>query len=445
MGVLGGGRTRVEASWQQGWDLTEEKREWFRQKSIKSASRKKSLMAEAQVLAEEIKPRLDPSCLMPIQSSCQIDSVSLFSGCGGLDIGFERAGYRHLLSVDILDICGETLKVNRPEWEVLSGPDQGDVRKVTWRKHATKSQQFLVLHGGPPCQPFSNAGRQLGKDDPRNMVPEFFRAIRELQPDAFVMENVPALGSQKFARYLEQELQEGIGNSYFYKKFFLFAPDFGVPQQRRRLFVVGFRSVSAYRALSPPEPTHSIAHFVSIHKSLATHVRSIQNIYGYNKLPRTMGVREAIGLSSGYPDGLAPTFRSGFTGPRNSTSILNGASSQKVLAQMGIWGNGVSQTRQAAAAFPPENGTHRLSVQDISLIQGFPSEWKVKGPVYKIIGQIGNSVAPPVAYNLAIAIRNALLGSSKSASLALENDLTLAAAMAIRDHKERSGVQLPFF
>jgi DNA (cytosine-5)-methyltransferase 1 len=122
-----------------------------------------------------------------------------------------------------------------------------------------------------------------------------------------------------------------------------------------------------------------------------------------------MGVREALGFDDSLPDGLAPTFRSGFTGPRNSTSILNGASSQKVLHQMGLWGNGIAPTRQAAASFPPENGTARLSVEDISLIQGFPNEWQIEGPVYKAIGQIGNSVAPPVAYNLALQIRRALI------------------------------------
>ena len=122
-----------------------------------------------------------------------------------------------------------------------------------------------------------------------------------------------------------------------------------------------------------------------------------------------MGVREAIGLGDEFPDGLAPTFRSGFTGPRNSTSILNGASSQQVLAEMGIWGNGVAASIHSAEAFVSENGHSRLSVQDCAVLQGFPMDWKICGPVYKCIGQIGNSVAPPVAYALAKSIRVALM------------------------------------
>jgi DNA (cytosine-5)-methyltransferase 1 len=400
----------MEAKWQSGWSLTDEKREWFRQNSIKSAARKKDLVNSAESLHPPRKPRLLVSELMPIQNSCPISSVSLFSGCGGLDIGFERAGYSHLISADILDICGDTLRTNRPEWKVLSGAREGDVRRIAWDTEVPRYDRYLVLHGGPPCQPFSNAGKQLGKEDPRNMVPEFFRAVKKLLPDAFVMENVPALGSSKFISYLTAELHKHTKGLYYWKKFFLFAPHFGVPQQRNRLFIVGFKSKEAYVKFQEPLPTHSIEHFLDVHPSLAKHIRLVKKSCAYDGLPPTMGVREALGFDDSLPDGLAPTFRSGFTGPRNSTSILNGASSQKVLHQMGLWGNGIAPTRQAAASFPPENGTARLSVEDISLIQGFPNDWQIEGPVYKAIGQIGNSVAPPVAFNLALQIRSALIG-----------------------------------
>jgi DNA (cytosine-5)-methyltransferase 1 len=144
-----------------------------------------------------------------------------------------------------------------------------------------------------------------------------------------------------------------------------------------------------------------------------------------------MGVREALGLDDSLPDGLAPTFRSGFTGPRNSTSILNGASSQTVLEKMGLWGNGIAATRALAAGFPTENGTIRLSVEDIALIQGFPSDWLIQGPVYKAIGQIGNSVAPPVAYQVAVAVKNALIGQHTHAST--DQAITLASDSLLED------------
>ena len=91
----------TSASWRRGNDISEEKREWFRQKSIASASRKRrltSLKASEEPLRES---RLDIEKLMPTLSPSSIDSISLFSGCGGLDIGFERAGFDHVLSIDI--------------------------------------------------------------------------------------------------------------------------------------------------------------------------------------------------------------------------------------------------------------------------------------------------------------------------------------------------------
>lgn len=399
-----------QPNWRQGWEISEQKREWFRKNSLKSASRKKHL-AEVNLTSTISKRiyRLKPELLMPQQQKCGINSISLFSGCGGLDIGFERAGFEHNYAIDILDICGETLKNNRPEWYISSGSEEGDVQKIKWKKEINISKSPFVIHGGPPCQPFSNSGRQLGEDDSRNMVPQFFRAVRELKPDAFIMENVAALGSKKFLPYLNAILEKNISKKYIYAKFYMYAPHFGVPQQRNRLFVVGFKKVSNFKRFIKPLPTHSISKFLEIHKGLKKYIKEVIDIPGYSLLPETMGVREALGMDSSCIDGLAPTFRSGFTGPRNSTSILNGASSQKVLQKMGLWGNGIAPSIEAAYGFPPENGTERLCTSDIALIQGFPTYWKISGPVYKVLGQLGNSVAPPVAYQIAMSVRNALI------------------------------------
>ena len=81
---------------------------------------------------------------------------------------------------------------------------------------------------------------------------------------------------------------------------------------------------------------------------------------------------------------------------------------QKAWGDMKIWPNGVQINREKASAFPSKNGHFRLSVQDVGLIQGFPEDWKFGGAVYQILGQIGNAVAPPVAYNAALNILKAL-------------------------------------
>ena len=125
-----------------------------------------------------------------------------------------------------------------------------------------------------------------------------------------------------------------------------------------------------------------------------------------------MGVRGALGLGSIGIDALAPTLRSTLTGPRHTTSILSSVSAQRKWRALRIWPNGVAATREAASAFPAANGHFRLSVADCALLQGFPAAWKFDGAVYMSLGQIGNSVSPPMAYQLGLAVGQALHGRS---------------------------------
>lgn len=118
---------------------------------------------------------LDPADLMPVVAAHQLPALSLFSGGGGLDLGFTRAGFAHVAAYDTLEAAGHTLRQNRPDWTVHAGAD-GDVKGVDWRAHR---DELAVIHGGPPCQPFSVAGRQRGREDERNLLPEFVRAVRE--------------------------------------------------------------------------------------------------------------------------------------------------------------------------------------------------------------------------------------------------------------------------
>ena len=126
-------------------------------------------------------------------------------------------------------------------------------------------------------------------------------------------------------------------------------------------------------------------------------------------LPNTVGVREALGLPNTNYDNLSPTLRSAFTGKRNTTSILNSTAGQKSWGDLGIWPNGVQLTREKAHIFLAKNDNFRLSLEDCKVIQGFPESWEFHGAAYMALGQLGNSVAPPVAYHLAKSITYALL------------------------------------
>lgn len=369
-------------------DLTETQRDQHRDRS-REAFRQKRLGKETISPPDSSsfpKPLFRPEELMPQLPVTGFTCLSLFSGGGGLDLGFERAGFKHVGSWEVVEDAGRTLKENRPSWEVHFGKD-GDVKQANWKKYHGKID---VLHGGPPCQPFSSAGRQLGKRDPRDMWPEFVRAVIAVQPKVFVAENVSALAGIKFEAYRELEIFSKVRGLYSLSTFTLRAEDFGVPQSRKRYFIVGLRNDLPSDAWRAPEPTHCPFGEVGL--------------VG----PSTMGVREALGLPDIGFDSISPTIRCSWTGPRGTTSILSSASAAKTFEKLAIWPNGVAPDRGAAAVFPAKNSQYRLSVEEVSLLQGFPSDWKFQGATYMKLGQIGNSVAPPMAYNVAKAVRQAL-------------------------------------
>ena len=389
----------------QGWDISEEQREIYRQRSKESSQAKaKALRGEGPQPIHPLNvPRLNPESLMPLRAKNGAIALSLFSGCGGLDLGFERAGFGHLAAYDILQEAGVTLTANRPGWQVFAG-QQGDVKKVDWRQYRDLVD---VLHGGPPCQPFSAAGHQRGREDSRDMFPEFVRAVLEIEPLAFVAENVPALASKKFSQYVREIIELPLGQRYHIVRFILRASDFGVPQVRKRIFWVGFRhdmksSASKYRQ---PEATHDWQHLAAVKSNQPVQL----SLFSCDRSKKPcMGVREALGLPDIGIDALAPTIRSGLTGPRHTTSILSSVSSQKVWEKILIWPNGVAANRQKAHLFVAKNGHFRLSVPDCGIIQGFPESWLIYGPTYMALGQIGNAVPPPMAYQVAASVARAL-------------------------------------
>jgi len=374
------------------WQLTEEQRETYRERSRRSREAKAAaLRGDGPPPIHEINvPTLDPHALMRQLPRNGLRALSLFSGGGGLDLGFARAGFEHVASYELLEDAAATLKKACPDWEVFGGPE-GDVRAVSWRRWRGKVD---IVHGGPPCQPFSSAGRQRGIADPRDMFPEFVRAVRALSPEAFVAENVPALMTPKFSDYVESVILRPLRSRYQICRLDLRAESFGVPQVRRRVVFVGFKSKRAASAFAAPVPTHAW--------------QADQADLGLDGQQRCMGVREALGLPPIGFDALAPTIRSALTGPRHTTSVLSSSAARRVFERLQIWPNGVATTREDAQAFVAANGHFRLSLPDVALVQGFPETWPFVGANYMVLGQIGNAVPPPLGYAVAAAVARAV-------------------------------------
>ena len=369
--------------------LTDAQRDRYRATSLRSQHRKQVLTADVSATAVEFNAsgsRLDPNDLMPQLQPNGFSALSLFSGGGGLDIGFERAGFSHLAAYEILSVCGETLRHNRPQWNVRAGPIEGDVINAAFSAY----RGVDVVQGGPPCQPFSTAGKQAGEADERNMWPDFVRCVRQARPRAFIAENVPGMLDQKFSSFVNKHIHEPLQDDYTIFRFKLSAHDFGVPQARRRVFFVGFRARRDASRFEAPVPTHG----------------DTLDLFG-PLLPRNK-TRQSLGLSDIGFDEVAPTLRSGFTGPRKTTGVVNSKASLVHWARLEIWPSGVQSSQAMATAFVPENGHRRLTVADCALLQGFPDDWRFSGAVYQALGQIGNSVCPPVGYAVALQVARAL-------------------------------------
>ena len=187
--------------------------------------------------------------------------ISLFSGAGGLDIGFEKAGFNISVAVEIDSACCETLRANRPTLPIINK----SVTDVTGEEilnaaNLSVGEAALVI-GGPPCQSFSLAGLRKGLNDDRGkLLFEFVRIVRETLPKGFVLENVKGLANWDKGRAIDLLLEE-LGKPINYKgKTIVYhiappkvldAADYGAPQFRERLILVGNRINKGY---SYPKP-----------------------------------------------------------------------------------------------------------------------------------------------------------------------------------------------
>ena len=359
------------------WDIPDDRRELYAASSRASQiARKRANDLAERSPKSSLSVAYDPNADMVQLSRNGNKTLSLFSGGGGLDLGFDRAGFEHFASFELLPFAGVTLETNRPDWHVFSG-DDGDVRAVNWQK---LKGEVDVVHGGPPCQPFSIAGRRGGKEDSRDMFPEFIRAVDEIRPKVFIAENVLGFLSARFHDYRGKIIKK-LSKHYDVEVFVLSSADFGVPQVRKRVFIVGVekRLKKKFDASK-------------IEKSTVERV-----------------VRKSLGLKDIGVDGFAPTLRCTLTGPRQTTSIANSTASVVKWTELGIWPHGVSPDRSIADAFPTKNQTYRLCVEECQILQGFPLDWQFHGAVYQRLGLIGNSVCPPVAYAVARGVFDQLL------------------------------------
>ena len=175
--------------------------------------------------------------------------VEICAGAGGQALGLAMAGFVHVALVEYeADYC-KVLKDNRPEWNVICA----DVHDFDGRPY----RGVDLFAGGVPCPPFSVAGKQLGKDDERDLFPEAIRLIKEIQPRAVMLENVRGFLDSSFNEYRTHILDSIQESGYKTQIKLLNASNFGVPQLRPRVVIVGIRNDQAGVFCYPDEDPSS--------------------------------------------------------------------------------------------------------------------------------------------------------------------------------------------
>ncbi len=308
------------------------------------------------------------NALLVPRPSEEISVLDLFAGCGGLSLGFEAAGF-HTVGFEMNPDAANTYRKNLV----------GDciTEKLTLDTEYPFAQ---IVIGGPPCQPFSVGGNQNGVHDARNGFPFFIDAIRKTSPKMFLFENVRGLlYTNKW--YLDLVLEELKELGYSIDLKLLNAVHFGVPQNRERLFVVGYKEGN----FEFPAP---------------------------NNYKRTVG--EAIGDLM-----ITSPQESKFLTPNQDQYIANYERASQCINPRDLTANKPSRTltcRNLSGATGdmmrvklPDGRRRRLLIREAARLQTFPDHFEFSGGEISRFTQIGNAVPPLMAFKMALALKDCYL------------------------------------
>jgi DNA (cytosine-5)-methyltransferase 1 len=356
-------------------------------------------------------------------------AISLFTGAGGLDLGFEAGKFTTKVAVEMDADAVATIRHNR-DWAVIPDDVHSDAASSAQilKKAKLREGDADILIGGPPCQPFSKSGfwvrgEALRLADPRaGTLGAYLRVLRDTKPKTFLLENVPGIAYNSmdeglvFLRREIEEINKTAGCNYSFNSQLLKAVEFGVPQDRQRVFVIGHREGRQFRF---PDPTHCAESVV--HKNHT-------DLFGLEAEKRApLTAWDAIGdlqddddsnlqVTGKWAD-LLPSIPEGanylFHTDRGEGLPLFGWRRRywnfllKLSKQLPSW-TIAAQPGPAIGPFHWRN--RRLSMRELCRLQTFPEDYQVLGSLRAVQKQVGNAVPSALAERLAIEIRSQLLG-----------------------------------
>lgn len=326
--------------------------------------------------------------------------IELFSGCGGMALGFENADFYHTMINDCNKDCVQTMLINRPNWPVVLGKIQ---------ELSFDGMHADVVCGGIPCQPFSQIGLRLGHNDDRGrLFIEFFRCVKKVNPKVVVIENVKGILNRSNKKTVEDIVKSFDDNGYNVKHKVLDAQYFMVPQSRKRVFFIGTRKdISSEFVFPSPDQIHK-----------PTLGDALNGVVSKNGTKYSERIRKIMAL--------VPEGGNWKSLPKDMQREVFGENLYKKIGNQSYSGvarrlsrNKPSPTilcavdqKLTSRCHPTED--RPLSCEECASIQTFPRSWVFFGGKSSIYRQIGNAVPVNLAYFLALSVRSFLLNSLKN-------------------------------
>jgi DNA (cytosine-5)-methyltransferase 1 len=333
----------------------------------------------------------------------RLNTLSLFSGGGGLDLGFSAAGYTICCATDIDDYSCKTLEINKDKKEYLHHFSiiKEDITSLTTEALLNKtnhvSDEIDVIIGGPPCQAFSVFGRRKGLGDPRgSLVWEFLRVVEDIQPKVFVFENVQGIRTIHNGDLYNQILEDlSIDGLYSVSDHHYELAEFGIPQFRSRIFFIGVNNGNPLPKITPTHGPQNSQPDMFSRKPFIT----VQNILDDLPEPgKDCGIHNHVGRN--HSDRIIHRYRNLKFGERDPKTRINKLHPERPSFTI-IVGSDAGGGKGHVHPYSPREVTPRESAR----IQTFPDWWEFSGTGRHVIRQVGNAVPPLFAALLAEHIK----------------------------------------
>ncbi len=351
----------------------------------------KKLCSTLNVLPEDIIDRDHPpisESIEPITDHNYVTGIELFAGAGGLALGLEQAGIHTLAYVEIDKFSCETLKTNRPSWNVICQ----DIHEVDFTSY---KGQIDIVTGGFPCQAFSFAGKKLGFDDTRGtLFHEFARCVKEVQPFMFLAENVRGLISHDHGRTLTTILEVLADLGYDIQYQVLNAAYYGVGQKRERIVIIGIKKGSGI-SFTYPKPDKKMT---TLRDALKDCPPSEGQQYSEKK-KKYLSQVPAGGCWVDLPESAQKEYM--------GKSFYSGGG-RRGMARRISWDEPCltltcsPSQKQTERCHPDE--TRPFTVREYARIQSFPDNWVFSGGISEKYKQIGNAVPVELARRIGLEL-----------------------------------------